>query len=128
MAETIHQEVVFPGSPGRVYETLIDDRKHSEFTGAPAVISREAGGEFSTHGGVIHGRNVELVPDRRIVQAWRVRNWEEGLYSIVRYELEAEGSGTRIVLDHAGFPDEEKSHLESGWRAQYWDPLGKYMA
>jgi uncharacterized protein YndB with AHSA1/START domain len=128
MADTIHQEVVFPVSPERVYEALIDSRKHAEFTGAPATISREAGGEISTHGGVIQGRNIELVPNRRIVQAWRVKDWEEGLYSVVRYEFKPEGSNTRLVLDHTAFPDAEKSHLESGWHAQYWEPLGKYLS
>jgi len=128
MADIIHQEVVFPVSPERLYEALIDSRKHSEFTGAAATISREAGGEISTHGGVIQGRNIELVQNRRIVQAWRVKNWEEGLYSVVRYELRPEGSKTRLVFEHTAFPGAEKSHLESGWYAQYWEPLGKYLA
>ena len=127
MADTIHQEVVFPVSPARVYEALIDSRKHSEFTGAPATISREAGGEIATHGGAIQGRNIELVPNRRIVQAWRAKDWGEGVYSVVRYELTPEGSHTRLVLDHSAFPDAEKSHLESGWHAMYWEPLAKYL-
>ena len=46
-----------------------------------------AGGAFTTFGKLIEGRNIELVPNQRIVQAWRPASWEPGLYSIVRFEL-----------------------------------------
>jgi hypothetical protein len=46
----------------------------------------------------------------------------------VRFELEAKGGETRLVFDHAGFPEEQRPHLEGGWQAMYWDPLRKYLA
>jgi uncharacterized protein YndB with AHSA1/START domain len=128
MAAVIHQEVDFEADPARVYEALADSRRHAQFTGAPAEISSEAGGPFSTHGGVISGRVIELVRGRRIVEAWRVKGWEDGVYSIVRYQLEPRGSGTRLVLDHSGFPDGDRDHLDAGWKSMYWEPLEKYLA
>ncbi len=104
---------------------------------SPAACRRkstaEAGGAFSCFGGVITGRNVELLPDRRIVQAWRVAMWPEGLYSIVKVELRPQGTETRLTLDHVGFPEEMRAHLngedpEGGWHRQYWEPLKKYLA
>ena len=77
---------------------------------------------------MIAGRNLELVPNERIVQAWRVGNWDPGVYSVAKFELKPEGSGTRLVFDHSGFPEKEKDHLESGWKANYWDPLQKHLA
>ncbi len=127
MATPIHQEVHFDADPARVYEALADSRKHAAFTGAPAEISREAGGPFSTHGGVISGRVIELTRNRMIVEAWRVKGWEEGLYSIVRYRIEPKGSGTLLVLDHDGFPEGERDHLAAGWRSMYWEPLEKFV-
>ena len=125
----IHQEIVFKASPERVYGALTDAKQFSAFTGgAPAEISREAGGAFSCFGGMITGRNLELLPNRRLVQAWRAGNWGEGIYSVVRFELEAKGGETRLVFDHSGFPDEQRPHLEGGWQAMYWDPLRKYLA
>ena len=44
MATPIHQEVHFDADPARVYEALADSKKHTALTGAPAEISREAGG------------------------------------------------------------------------------------
>ena len=73
------------------------------------------------------GRNLELIPARRIVQAWRVAPWPEGVYSIARFELQKQGSGTRIVFDHTGFPTELAEHLEAGWQENYWKALKVYL-
>lgn len=129
MANPIHQEVVIKASPERVYKALTDSQQFGELTGAgPAEISSEAGGSFSCFGGVIQGRNLELVPNQRIVQAWRVGNWDPGVYSVVKFELQPQGSDTLLVFDHTGFPEAEREHLESGWHARYWEPLQKYLA
>jgi uncharacterized protein YndB with AHSA1/START domain len=128
MADAIQQEVVFKASPARIYDALLDSKQFSEFSGgAPAEISRTPGGAISCFGGMITGRNVELMPNQRIVQAWRAGNWPEGVYSIVRFELKTQGSGTEITLHHAGFPEGSAEHLESGWHKMYWEPLKKYL-
>ncbi len=57
--------------PQHIYEALLDAKKFNAFPGAPAEIDRKAGGAFSMFGGQIVGRNIELVPNQRIVQAWR---------------------------------------------------------
>jgi activator of HSP90 ATPase len=124
---TIHEVLEFPVSPRRIYEALLDSKQFSAFSGVPAEIHREAGGTFSLFGGQISGRNVELAPDRRIVQAWRAASWPEGVYSIAKFELEAQGAGARLVFDHTGFPPELRDHLAGGWREHYWGPLKKYF-
>jgi activator of HSP90 ATPase len=125
---SIHQEIDLKGTPQRVYEALLDSKQFTAFSGAPAEIHAEAGGTFSCFGGVIVGRNVELVPGRRIVQAWRSNGWSEGSYSIVKFELNQQGAGTRLVMDHRGFPDGLREHLEAGWKEHYWEPLSKYLS
>jgi len=129
MADVIHQEIDFKASPTRIYEAFMDSKQHAEFTAnGEAEIGREAGGTFTCHGGAISGRNVELVPGKRIVQAWRVASWDEGTYSIVKIELRQHDGGTRVVLDHAGFPEGHAEHLGPGWHERYWEPLRKYLA
>jgi len=139
-AESIHQEVAFKASRKRVYEALTDAKQFDkviQLSGVmqsmhlpdkPAEISREVGGAFTLFGGYIMGRHVELVPNERIVQAWRTGGWTAGVYSIARFELVEQGSGTRIVFDHTGFPKGEAEVLASGWKAHYWEPLGKLLA
>jgi activator of HSP90 ATPase len=70
---------------------------------------------------------VELVPNLRIVEAWRAGRWDPGIYSIARFELVDDGSGTRIIFDHTGFPRKEAEALASGWKAHYWEPLQKLL-
>ncbi len=123
----IHQEVDFKAGPKTLYEALLDSKQFSAFSGRPAQISRKVGSAFSLFGGHIVGRNVELVPNQRIVQAWRVVTWPEGVYSIVRFELKGQGSGTHLVLDHTGFPEGLRDHLAAGWEANYWALLRKYL-
>jgi len=128
MTKAIHHEVDFKAKPERIYEALLDAKQFSAFSGGRAAeIHREVGGAFSVFAGHIVGRNLELVPNRRIVQAWRAVSWPEGIYSIARFELLGQGSGTRIIFDHAGFPPELAEHLESGWHENYWAPLRKYL-
>jgi activator of HSP90 ATPase len=124
----LHQEVDFHAAPHRIYEALLDAKQFAAFTGMPAQMNREPGGAFSTFGGRIEGRNVELVPDKRVVQAWRPASWDAGVYSIVRFELVARESQTRLVLDHTGFPEGSFRHLNSGWYERYWEPLKKFLA
>lgn len=78
-------------------------------------------------GGHIVGRNVELVPNQRIVQVWRVVDWPAGAYSIVRFEFKAEGASTHLVFDHTGFPEGLRDHLAAGWESNYWALLKKYL-
>ena len=139
--EVIHQEVSFKVSRKRVYEALTNAKQFNKVVmlsaamqsgmapaGKPVEVSSEVGGAFSAFGGHIMGRHVELVPNERIVQAWRVASWGPGQYSIVRFELVEQGSGTKLVFDHTGFPQGQGAHLAEGWKANYWEPLEKYFA
>ena len=73
MSRPIHQTVTFKASPHDVYEALMDSKKHAAFTGGKASISRLVGGAIMAYDDYIAGKNVELVPDRKIVQDWRAR-------------------------------------------------------
>ncbi len=125
---SLHQEVVFKADPQRIYEILLDSKQFAALTGMPAEIDPKAGGAFSMFGGLIVGRTVETISSRRIVQAWRPTHWDEGIYSIVRFELKPRGSDTLVTLDHTGFPEGEFDNLDPGWKLRYWDPLKKYLS
>jgi activator of HSP90 ATPase len=139
-AESIHQEPLIKATRQRVYGALTATEqfdKVTELSGAmkflsqmkkPTEISQQAGGAFALFGGYIVGRQIELVPNELIVQAWRVGSWDRGLYSIARFELTEQGEGTTIHFDHTGFPKGQAEHLASGWHAQYWDPLSKFLS
>lgn len=139
-SEAIHMEVNFNATPVRVYDALIDTKQFNKvvqlsaamktmgLSAKSAEVSREAGGAFEAFGGYVTGRQIELVAGQRIVQAWRAGGWAPGAYSIARFELSAQGSGTRLVFDHTGFPQGTAEHLLEGWKGNYWEPLEKFLA
>jgi activator of HSP90 ATPase len=101
----------------------------STFTQAGAgEVSGEVGGSFAFFGGYISGRHLELLPGERIVQAWRAASWPDGDYSIVSFELAEQGTDTKIIFDHKGFPDGQAQHLARGWHENYWEPLKTLLA
>lgn len=139
-ADAIHHEPMLKAKPKQVYDALTDAKQfdrvqrlskamRSMATGTkPAEISPEVGGAFILFGGYITGRQLQLVPEKRIVQAWRSQSWKDGDYSIVKFELVEQDGGTKIVFDHTGFPQGQAQHLAAGWKSNYWEPLEKYLA
>jgi activator of HSP90 ATPase len=127
-AFAIHQEETFKAPPQRIFEVLLDGKKFTAMTGPPATIDPEAGGAFSLFGGVIFGRNLEITPHSLIVQAWSDKNWAKGTWSVARFQLKEQGTGTLLVFDHTAIPDDaaEADSLARGWYEHYWDPLRKY--
>jgi activator of HSP90 ATPase len=130
--ESIHQEVVFKATRKRVYDALTEEKQFNQvmdfiMKGASTKISPDVGGSFSLFGGMIVGRHIELVPYARIVQAWREKDWPAGVYSIVRFQLDEQGTETNLVFDHTGFPLGAAAHLAPGWWSHYWEPLQKYL-
>lgn len=124
---TIHNEVDYKVPPARIYEVLLDAKQFAACTKDSAEIQPQAGAPFKLFGGRIEGRNVELAPNQRIVQAWRPADWPAGVYSIIKFELNARGSGSRIIFDHAGFTEDKWEGLNWGWQNHYWEPLHKYL-
>lgn len=124
---SIHQEIRLGAPPARIFELLVDATQFSAFTGRAANVTSEAGRAFSLFGGMITGRNVELVPGERVVQAWRSNSWPVGTYSIVRFALNPQPPGTLVVLDHTGYPVGAGEHLAEGWYEHYWRPLQKLL-
>jgi activator of HSP90 ATPase len=140
-APAIHQETVMPATCARVYDALTSARDFEAITrlsdaadlltaanAKATAINSHAGGAFTLFGGYITGRNLELAPGRRLVQAWRAGGWDMGEYSVVRFELRNEPEGCRILFEQHGFPVSEGKSLAYGWRVHYWEPLSRFLA
>lgn len=129
MCKTIKQRVKLKALPAVVYDLLADSRKHTEVTGRKATISRRVGGTFSASENEVTGINVDLVPARRIVQAWRHRRFPEGVFSMASVTLTpTPDGGTEVVLTHRGVPKDLIPEIERAWRDQYWSRIRAYLA
>ena len=120
----IKQTVTFDARPGVVFEALMNSKKHSEFTGAPAKIEAAAGQPFSAYGGYITGINLDITKNKSIVQAWRAKNWPKGVWSVASFQLAAaKGGKTKLSFSHTGVPASSVKGITSGWKSSYWVPL-----
>jgi uncharacterized protein YndB with AHSA1/START domain len=129
MCKTIKQKVRFKAPPAVIYDLLADSEKRSAITGRKASISRDVGGAFSSDGDDVSGVNVDLVPGRRIVQAWRHRRFPEGIFSMAAVTLTATpDGGTELVLTHRGVPKELIPETEAAWRDRYWSRMKAHLA
>lgn len=129
MCKTIKQRVKFKAPPAILYEILADSEKHAAVTGRAAVISQEVGGRFATLGDEVSGVNVDLVPAKRIVQAWRHRKFPDGIFSMAAVTLTpTSDGGTQLVLTHRGVPKDLIPETEQAWRDHYWSRIRAWLA
>ncbi|HXB46829.1 MAG TPA: SRPBCC domain-containing protein [Streptosporangiaceae bacterium] len=133
---SIQQQATIPATPAQVYAILADAEVLSALSGMSGQAGRSAGEEFSAFDGHVTGRQIDMVPDQRVVQAWRFPVWEPGRYSLVRFTLETEDGGTRLVIDQDGEPEEADTlgchqtwhdHLDANWPTFYLTPLTKHF-
>lgn len=129
MCKTIKQTVKFESTPEEIFCLLTDSKKYSEVTGKNASIGKSAGKPFSVYGGQATGLIVELVKNKRIVQAWRGHSFPEGIFSMVTINLKPLAKDkTELVLIHRGVPKNIIPFIELGWRKYNWEPIKKYLA
>ncbi len=101
----------------------MDSRKHSKFIGSKASVSRKVGGKFSTFDGYAEGVNLELVPDKKVVQSWRASDWPEGHFSKATFQFEDTPAGSRLTFIQTGVPEEQYQAIKDGWVEFYWTPM-----
>lgn len=126
--KSLKQTRMFNTSAKDLYDALMNSRKHAKFTGAPAKISMKVGGAFSVHGGYATGVNLELTPNKKIVQSWRASDWPADHYSRVTFALASAGKGkTKLTFTQSGVPDDQFEEIKQGWIDYYWEPLKKMV-
>jgi activator of HSP90 ATPase len=79
------------------------------------------------YGGNIQGANLELVPDRKIVQSWRYGDWPDDHYSRVTSLLKGVPNGTHLTFTQTGVPDEFYEDIAQGWKDYYWGPMREML-
>ena len=125
--KTLKQSVTIKATPHDVYEALMDSKKHAEFTGGKATISRKVGGKFTAFDGYSEGVNVELEPDSKIVQSWRAEDWPEGHYSQATFALAKVEGGTKLSFTQTDVPADQYDDIAKGWKDYYWTPMKKML-
>jgi activator of HSP90 ATPase len=119
---------VFPATPQEIYTAWLSSEGHSGMTGSPASISAKMGDKFDAWDGYIHGKNLELVPGKSIVQSWRTSEFsKDEPDSRIEITLEPVGNQTKLTLRHTGLPP-HGGQYEQGWVESYFEPMQEYFS
>jgi len=128
MKNQILISTILPASPERVYKAWLNSKEHSAFTGTNSKVTSRKGGKFSAWNDYITGRNLELEPNKRILQAWRSTDFSESAEDS-RLELifKKEGKSTKLTLIHNNIPEGQADSYKKGWKDFYFIPMKKYF-
>ncbi len=114
-------------SPTEVFNAWLDSSKHAKMTGGGAECSDQAGDNFSAWDGYISGKNLTIVPNSCIKQAWRTTEFKEtDDSSLLEIQFEKAGSGCQVTLIHSQIPVGQPDYKQ-GWKDHYFSPMEKYF-
>ena len=111
--------------PSDVYAALTNPYTIELWSGYPAIMSTEPGSDFSLWEGDITGKNIEFIPDRKVVQEWYFGDQKE--ISIVTITIKGEGGASLITVEHTNIPDEDFDDISEGWREYYMGAIASFF-
>lgn len=127
MALEFEVSAVIPATRDELYAAWLDSAAHTAMTGGQANVSAGVGDYFDAWDGYIQGRNLELLPGRRIVQSWRTVEFQDTEPdSQIEITFEDAARGTEVILRHTNLPP-HGAQYEQGWVDNYFDPMKAYF-
>ncbi|HAV77951.1 MAG TPA: hypothetical protein DCX53_11435 [Anaerolineae bacterium] len=119
---------VFNSTASEIYNAWLTSDGHSAITGSTAKVDGNIGGKFSAWDGYIFGTTLELMPNQRIVQAWRTTEFaEDAPDSRLEVLFEQIDGGTRVTLIHTNLPEDQADEYRQGWEDFYFKPMREYF-
>jgi activator of HSP90 ATPase len=127
--KSIKQTVTFASTPDEVYHLIMDEKKHAAFTGSEVAMSKKVPGKFSVFDGYCNGYNIELIPGKKIVQAWHFAEdgWPDDHFSTCTFLFEQVGDTTKLTFLQTGVPGHKVESLKAGWKDFYWKPMKAWL-
>ena len=128
MAYDLSLEFTLSGKPTRVMQLLTDPVLIRKWSGGDGVLEKKVGGRFEMFDGWVYGEVLKIT-DNELAYTWKTTDWPEDTKPTeVHYLLKEDEAGTRVILKHTGFPneDEMKSH-KSGWTDFFFDPMEDFI-
>ncbi|NNF02025.1 MAG: hypothetical protein HKN22_05025 [Bacteroidia bacterium] len=125
----IDLEWLIYAEPKVVYEALTVAKIIEKWTGEDAVFELKKGGHVELFGGWVVGDVIDFKKNESISFTWKPSEWDKKAKpSIVKYRLEKDNAGTKLIVEHENFPSEiEAKKHKDGWVNHVFDPLNDYL-
>ncbi len=124
------QQITIPTSTLDVYTVLMDERRHSSFTGDFAHIQDKEGATFSLYDGQFEGKNEVLERGKKIIWSFKINDskWPTHHYSEAALILQEQGENACTVeLFHTAIPEGFEQRIAHFWNELVWEPLTYYL-
>ena len=108
-----------------VWKALVDPEIIDKWGGGPSQMNSKVGFQFQLWGGDIHGKNIVVKKENKLVQEWFGGNWSKP--SIATFTLKMEDDETVLELVHEDVPDEDADDIDEGWDEYYLGPMKKML-
>ncbi|HEX8516125.1 MAG TPA: SRPBCC domain-containing protein [Bacteroidia bacterium] len=118
---TIEQKYEMSATPEEVFEALVNPDVIQTWSGDEAKMGSNPGDTFSLWGGQMFGKNLEIVPNKRIVQEWSYDQWDAP--SKVTLNLKAKGKKTIVELLHEDVPEKSMRTITESWNSYYFGAM-----
>lgn len=128
MANDLSLEFQLSAAPDRVMQLLTDAVLIRKWSGSEAILENKEGGEFMMFDGWATGKVLKTGANE-LAYTWKTTDWaDDTTPTEVHYLLKKYDGGTKVIITHTGFPneDEMKSH-RSGWTDYFFDPMEDYI-
>ena len=126
--ESLKMKIVLPVKADKLYKAWLDSKEHSLLTGAEATASTKVNGKFTAWDGYISGKNLELVPGKKIVQSWRTSEFADTAPdSTLEISLEEKAGKTTLSLYQRGLQKGDAKKYTDGWKSFYFKPMKEYF-
>ena len=134
----VNAEIEIEAAPDRVFRSLTDPVDLAAWWGSDDLyrtsdwkIDLRPGGKWSAlaRGAdgtdmTVDGEYIEVDPPRRLVYTWRP-SWDDYAVTMVRYDLIATPTGTRLTVTHTGFGDRAVAAVGTG---EGWKRVLEWLA
>ena len=105
----------------------MNSAEHTKMTGGEAKASTEVDASFTAWDGYIWGKNLEIEPNKRILQSWRTSEFsDDDEDSLLELLFSNTNDGTEITLIHSNLPPHGKQYKQ-GWEDHYFTPMREYF-
>ncbi|MBI3485775.1 SRPBCC domain-containing protein [Candidatus Daviesbacteria bacterium] len=123
--KSIKQTYLINSSLDKVWQALVEVKEIENWGAGPAQMKGLENFNFKLWGGDIHGKNIQIIKNKKLVQEWFGGDWDRP--SIVTFNLSRDKNGTKIELIQTNVPDSEVNDLENGWKRYYLGEIKKYL-
>uniref|UniRef100_U5EP77 Putative response to stress n=1 Tax=Corethrella appendiculata TaxID=1370023 RepID=U5EP77_9DIPT len=121
--KTLNFAEKFQCTAKELYEALTRVDMVTAFTRGHVKLDLYKGGEFVLFGGNISGKFDEIVPNKKITQTWRYKQWPTGHYSNVVMEFEQMDDHTVLKLTQTLVPSSEAEQTTQNWNRYYFESI-----